>query len=236
MATVLATNIFRIFGILILLSLLLIAAYPVLAENDATPAAVAPREKVQDRIEARKENVKERIETRKENMEMRIANMKERVASKEAVLKARLEAFKDKRKAQIAERVNTNLNRINQNQVEQMQKHISTMTSILDKLEARVNQSTPDIKNPALAKQAIADARAAISSASSALAAQTEKDYTITVTSENKVREDAKAMRDQLHTDLKALREQVRNTKGAVSSAIRVAKSGVKEGTSSGQQ
>lgn len=230
------TTLSRLSAIFILICLTLLLAYPVIAEEDATQSPSTRKEKVQDRIEARKENVKERIETRKENIQTRIANMKERVASKEAALKARLETFRDKKKAQVAERVNTNLNRINQNQVEQMQRHLNTMTSILDKLEARVNQSTPDIKDPALAKQAIADARAAISSASQALAAQTEKDYTITVTSESKIREDAKSMRDQLHTDLKALREQVRNAKKAVSNAIRVAKSGVKEGTSSGQQ
>lgn len=234
--TALTTTLSRISAILIFICMTLLLAYPVIAEEDATQSPSTRKENVQDRIEARKEKVKDRIETRKENMENRIANMKERVASKEAALKARLEVFKDKRKAQVAERVNTNLNRINQNQVEQMQKHLNTMTSILDKLEARVNQSAPDIKDPALARQAIADARAAISSASSALVVQTEKDYTISVTSESKVRVDAKAMRDQLHTDLKALREQVRNAKKAVSGAIRVAKSGVKEGSSSGQQ
>ncbi|MDD5415916.1 MAG: hypothetical protein PHE48_02830 [Candidatus Daviesbacteria bacterium] len=169
------------------------------------------------------------------NIENRTAAMREKLASREAALKLKLQTFRDQKKATVAARISANLNQINQNQTTQMQKHLDTMTSILDKLEARVNKPTPDIKDPANAKAAIASARTAIASASALVAAQAQNDYTIQVTSENRIGIDAKIQRDKLHTDLLTLRKSVINAKQSVANAIRVAKSG-KEATTSGKQ
>lgn len=221
-------------------------AYPALAQNSVKAIGKPlPAQVATSTAAARNQLVQQRIETQKENVENRIAAMKEQIASREAALKAKLQAFKDKKKAQIADRVNTALNRINENQTTQMKRHLGTMTTILDKLEVRVNQAAPDIKDPAAAKAAIASARAAISTASAAVTAQSEKDYTITVTSESKIGVDAKTQRDKLHTDLQAARKLVIDAKQAVANAIRTAKAGSlpvgktvleKEGTESGQQ
>lgn len=181
-----------------------------------------------EKIEARKANTLQRIDTKKQNAENRMTAIREKIASKEAALKERLQMFKDKKKAEIAERVNTNLNKINQNQTDQMQKHLDKMTSLLNRLEDRVTS-----------KEGIADARVAIASASSAILTQAEKDYTLQVTTENQIRTAAQAMRDQLHKDLQAARAQVIDAKQSVANAIRVAKSGKleapKEGTSSAE-
>lgn len=216
-------------AILITLALLLALSYPAFAQT-ATSTGTTRKEKIQDRVETRKENVADRVTA-----------MKERVATKEAALKARLEAFKDRRKAEVVDRLNKNLNNINKKMTEQMLKHLGRMTSILTKLEARVNSAKPDIKDVTAAKEAIADARAAIDSATEVVKAQAEKDYTITVTSEGKARTDVKKVRDVLHADLKAVRETVVKAKQAVANAIRVAKSGKveipkKEGTPSGRE
>lgn len=229
--------------VLLFLFLILIAAYPVWAQ-DATRGGTTRRGKVQERVETRKENVKERVETggvnrtRRENTTQRIDTMKQRIASREAALKAKLQDFKDKRKAQVAERVNTNLNRINQQRTEQMLKHLNRMSELLSKLENRINQKTPDIKDPTAAKTAIASAKEVISVATNAVNTQAENDYTIDVTSEAAIKSDAQKMREKLHTDLQATRKTVIDAKKAVSNAVRVAKSGsaVKEGTISGQQ
>lgn len=211
--------------ILILLSLLLFAAYPVLAQ-DATTGAT------------RKEKTRERIEVRKENVADRVTATKERVATKEAALRVRLEVFKDRKKAEVVERVNKNLNNINKKMTGQMLKHLQRMTSILNKLEARVNSAKPDVKDVASARKAIADAKASMASASAAVQAQAENDYTITVSSETRAKTDVQKVREQLHNDLGALRQLVVEAKQAVAKAIRVAKSGpsnVKEGTPSGR-
>ena len=221
-----AITLSRIFPLLILLSLFLIVSYPVIAEDSTSTAA------------ARKEKIQQRIETRKENVTTRIESMKEKMASREAAMKDKLEAFKDKKKAAIAERINTNLNMINKNQTNQMLNALNKMTTLLDKLEARINNNTPDIKDPNLAKTTISDARAAIASASAAVSAQAQKDYTITVTAENRIRLDAKGARTNLHTDLLAARKMVISAKQAVSNAVRAAKSGKiesKEATAGGK-
>lgn len=214
------TALSKLSAILILLSLLLIAAYPVLAQ-DATRAGAAKKEQVKERVEVRKETLKERIATR------------------EAALKAKLQVFKDKKKAEVADRLNSNLNKINQKQTGQMLKHLDKMSAILNKLEARVNKGTPDIKDPQVTKISIASAKTSIASATAAVKIQSEKDYTLQVSSESSVRKDAQKMRTELHTDLLAVRKLVIDAKQAVANAIRVAKSGKlevpKEGTASGQ-
>ena len=187
----------------------------------------------------------EKIDTRMEKQKQMLEGARAKIASQEAKFKERLQQFKDKQKAQIAERVNTNLNKINQNQTTQMLKNLDTFSSILDKLNERINSNLPDIKDPAGAKAASDTARSAIDSAKSAVQTQAQKDYTITITTETKVGADAKAKRDQLHKDILAVRKQVIDARQKVSDAIRIAKGGPKaatpsasekEGTSSGQQ
>lgn len=208
-------------SVLISSSLLIFLAMPAMALGpaktlDATSAAT------------RKENAQQKIETardaRKEKVETKITNIREKIASREAIMKAKLETFKDKRKAEVAERVNTNLNAINLKQTSQMQKHLNTMSSILDRLETRVT-----------AKDAIASTRANIATTSAALTSQAGKDYTIQVTSETRIKSDVQNQRDKLKTDLMTVRKMVIDAKQSVANAIRVAKSG-KEATPSGQQ
>ncbi len=213
MATVIK---FSTSGFLVLTLLLVIFATVVLAE-DATGTTTT-----------RPQRLKEIVEVRRENVENRIANIKEKFATREAALKARLETFKNKQKAQIAERVSTNLNKINQNQTDIMIKHLERMSQLLDKLENR---------NPQAARTGIARARDAIASASAAVNVQADKDYTLQLTTESKIRADSQNQRQKLHDDLKAVRLLVIEAKQAVGNAIRTAKSGkpVKEGKSSGQ-
>ena len=193
-------------------SLFLLAAYPVIAQ-DATSST-----------KTRREVVKEKAETRKDNMESRIAALREKVATKEAQLKARLDAFKDKKKAQVAERVSTNLNKVNSNRTDAMLKHLTRLSEILSKLEKRVG----------VTNLAIDEAKTAISDAETVVNAQTEKDYTLTISSETRAKAEATKVREQLHADLKTAHEAVKNAKNKVVAAIQ-ASLGTKEATSSGQ-
>jgi len=231
----LAINSLRSIAFLICLASIAILVNPTFAKDATSPAT--RREAIKEKVETRKAAITEKIETRKENVANKISAMKERIATKEAAFKARLEAFKDKRKAEIAERVNTNLNKINKNHTDQMLKHLEKMSELLDKLEARVNSVGPDVKDPVVAKAAIADSRAKIAAATATVTAQSEKDYTLTITTESKVKADAQKMRDQLRADLQTTRQLVIDAKQSVANAIRNAKSsaGMKEGTASGQ-
>lgn len=171
----------------------------------------------------------------------RVETIKDKLATKEAALKEKLAKFKDKRKAEITERVSKNLNRINEKHTQMMLKFLDRASSILSKLEERVNRGTADIKDAVAAKAAIASAKESIASATASVNAQAAKDYTITITSEGRVKVDAQAARKQLHDDLQAARKQVVDAKQAVANAIRIAKSGPstssgsREATESGQ-
>lgn len=174
-------------------------------------------------------------------VKQKVDTIKEKMATREAALKLKLQAFRDQKKATAAARISDNLNKINTRETEQMLKHLDMMTTLLNKLEARVNKATPDIKDQASAKGAIATARSAIASASAAVSVQAQKDYTIQVSSEAAVKSDAQKVRELLRTDLQAIRKLVITAKQAVANAVRVAKSGKleipkKEATPSGTQ
>jgi len=222
-------NLSKTIAILIFIACTIYLIHPAFAQDSTTSSAETSRKTT---------SLEQRIDTRIQKIDTRISSREAKMATREAALKAKLEAFRDKKKVEIATRVNTNLNKVNQNQTTLMQKHLDAMSTLLNKIEARVNQGTPDIKDPAGAKNAIADARIRIASASTAVKSQSEKDYTISVTSESKVRSDAQAKREELYKDIMALRKQIIDARQAVSNSIRVARSGtiIKEGTSSGQQ
>lgn len=208
-------------GILICLGL----AIPALAQ---TPIKSGPTTATSPAA-TRKELVQQKTEVRKDFLEAKrtaVANLKEKMATREAALKTKLKAFRDQKKATVAERVNTNLNGINAKRTDQMSGALTRMTNILTKLEERVNGATSDIKDPTTAKAAITDAKAAIATAQDAVVAQSEKDYTLTVTSEAKVKQDTQAVREQLHSDLKSTRNLVIKAKQSVANAIRIAKGG----------
>ena len=213
---------------------------PALAVNSPNTAKNTDvKNKLETKLDARIEKLDAKIASKDAKIAEKLSDIKARIASKESELKTKLQTFKDQLKAKIAERVNTNLNKINQNLVAIMQKHLDKMSIILNKLEARVTRGTPDIKNPASAKVAILSARKAIATASAALNIQSQKDYTIQVTTESRIKFDAQKQRDLLHNDLVAIRKMVIDAKQAVANAIRIAKAGSlgnKEGTESGKE
>jgi|SRR3989344_1052463 len=192
----------RIFILSLVLSSILVIPVAMVQALDSTSTGTTRREKVQEKIETRKEKVVERMETRKEKM-----------ASREATLKQRLLTFKDKKKAERVDKINTNLNRINQKHTQQMMKRLDGMSVILTKLENRAGTTNTTA------------AKAAIETAKLAVASQAENDYTITVTSESKAKEEIKAIKDKLHADLKAANQTVIAAKQALGNAIRVSAS-----------
>ncbi len=226
---------------------------------DSTSTATPLKPNLQQRVDTRIQKIDTRIATREANIKekmqqleqrklaeaskaamfrQKLEDQKLRIASHEAEVKAKIAAFKDKKKAEIATRVNTNLNKINQKQTGEMLKHLDNMSSILDKLTTRINSNSPNVKDPAAALSAVADARASIDAARTAVQTQAQKDYTITVTTETKIRLDAQTERDQLYKDIMATRKLVIDAKQSVTNAIKVARSEstIKEATPSGQQ
>lgn len=182
---------------LLLIALLLFLfspLYPVFAQNDSTSSAGSRRD-----------------------VEARLQQIKDRIASRQAELKAKLNKFRDQKKAEIAQRVSDNLNMINKKRTSEMGFFLDKMSNILDRVEKKASESASASSS---AQPAVVSARQAINTARTAVTNQSVKDYTLTVTSESKVRIDAKADRDRLFSDLKATRELVIAAKQAVAKAI----------------
>lgn len=202
-----ATLLSRLSAVFLLICMILISAYTVIAK-ESTPSTTA-KERLQERTDAKKE----KVEARKEAVAQKLESKKEKMATREAALKAKLDKFRDKKKAETADKVNVNLNQINQKQTEQMLKHLDKMSALLSKLETQKGSSVES-----------STANAAIASASAAVKVQAAKDYTLTVTSESTVRKDAQKIRDALHTDLRNVRKLVIDAKQSVANAIRTAR------------
>ncbi|MBI2622101.1 hypothetical protein HYW66_00500 [Candidatus Microgenomates bacterium] len=191
---------------------ILLFVFPVFAQ-EATPPARIRDQAVQERIKTAQERVKER---------------KDKIASREATLKERLTVFKDQHKAQAVERVNKNLNLVNDKRVAAMRKHLQRMSELLNKLNNRVNTAKAGGKDVSEAQAAMASASASMAEASAALDLQADKDYSLSVASESAVSQEAKTARDTLHTDLQNVRKLVVEAKQALMNAFRVAATSLK--------
>ena len=223
---------------------------PVFALDSTTSSTTRTPTNIQQKIDTRKLIINTKIATKEANIasretlfRQRLSEIKEKIASREAALKLKLQQFKDQQKANIAQKVNIELNKINQKRTFEMLKHLELMTNLLNKLEERITQNAPEIKNPDEAKLIIADARVAIADTTTDVQNQALKDYSLQATGETQIRAEAKVKRDQLFKDLEALRKKLIEDKQMVANAVRVAVGGpkiatpaakIKEGTQSG--
>lgn len=208
----------------ILVILLLFSPTVILAKTDsATSSTATKNEAAKKRLEDTKLKSQERIKLEREKATAKIETRQEMIASKEATLKARLEKFKDKQKAKITQRVNTNLNKVNENKTSAMLRHLDKMSEILNKVKTRVTEAGNIGSDLASINTAITKAESTITTAKEAVETQSTKDYTIVATSEGKIKGDAKKARDSLHTDLKLVHDLVVAARKAVSDAISTA-------------
>ena len=79
--------------------------------------------------------------TRQDKAKERISTIKDKIATREAAMMRKLASFKDRKKAETAERVSENLNKINEKQTAAMLKHLDKMSAMLAKMEKRGNEN-----------------------------------------------------------------------------------------------
>lgn len=161
-----------------------------------------------------------KLEERAQNIQTRIENTREKIASREATLKAKLQAFRDKKKAEAVDRIDTNLNKVNQNRTGEMTRNLTKMSDILTKLDTYAGQASSSGKDVSSATAAITSAKAAVLTAQAAVTEQSQKNYTLTITSEAKAKDDATSARNQLKTDLMATHQKVVDARQTVAKAI----------------
>lgn len=188
--------------------------YPVYAQvTGEDPPPRSARSALEERINSRVQNATDKVAS----AEARLMDRKENISSRAAMLRSKLAAFKDRKKATLAEKINDNLDKINTRRTNQMTLHLQKMLEILSKVEERTANATGDKTNLNIS---LDEAKTAISVAQAALQAQSAKEYTVSVTSEQTIKADVKDTRDLLHKDLKATHDLMVEARQAVAKSI----------------
>jgi hypothetical protein len=172
------------------------------------------RDVFQTEMEAKKETLKTSVEAQRAEMEKVIS------AAKEA-LKVKIGQFKDQKKKQVAERVNTSLNEVNKNSVNRFMNNINELDKAIVNITTRAEKAAVSGKDTSAVMNAIQNAKNAVESARNAVAVQAGKAYSVVVTNEINVANDLKSARDLLSTDLKFIQENnIKVARDAVWSAL----------------
>lgn len=133
---------------------------------------------------------------------------REEMKAKREEFKEKLQTVRDERKKKIVERADAKLTEINKRRTDAMVRHLDKMGEILAKVKVRGGDTTA--------------AEAAVVEARSAVAAQAAKTYTITVSTEDKLRINVGETMKVLTTDLRNLHEgKIVPARKAVSDAIK---------------
>ena len=128
--------------------------------------------------------------------------------AKREEFKQKVENIRDERKKKIVERVDAKLAEINKRRTDAMTRHLDKMSEILAKVKLRGGDTTA--------------AEAAVAEARSAVAVQAAKTYTITISTEDKLKINVGETMKVLMTDLRNLHEEkIVPARKAVSDAIK---------------
>lgn len=142
-----------------------------------------------------------------------------RLASPAAVKERRMEAkervtlWRDERKKAAVERVQNALDNINARRTEHFSRILERLSEVLAKIDGRTDDAAVQVQ--------IAEAQAAIDTASDAVEVQAAKDYTIEVTDESTAKTVVGGVFRQLQADLNAVGDLVRAARTAVQEAHR---------------
>ncbi|GEM_PF-5635545 len=121
--------------------------------------------------------------------------------------KQKMQTIRDERKKKIVERADAKIAEINKRRTDAMTRHLDKMSEILAKVKARGGDTTA--------------AEAAVAEARSAVVAQAAKIYTITITTENKLKINVGETMKALKADLQAVHQKIVDARKATADAIR---------------
>lgn len=201
-----------------------------MASKDAK--LIMARENTQMRIASKEAYM---IEELREKFNIRQEELKQRMATREAALKKKLDTFKDKEKAMMTQNISNNLNTINKNRTDAMNKNLGTLANLLTRVKNIASEAATKGKDVTAIESAIDQAESTIVSAQELINTQAGNDYTLVVSSETKVKDDAKAKRDQLEQDLKTAHQGMLDARAAVVSTVNTLKLTLGGGSANGQ-
>ena len=124
-----------------------------------------------------RETAKARWQELKEVRQVKLEELKDVVQAKREEVKAKIQGLKDERKRQVVETVQAKLGQINERRTTHFLDILERLSSILDKIQARVEEARASGKNVVAVESALSEARTAIDSARRGVGAPKAKKY-----------------------------------------------------------
>jgi hypothetical protein len=197
----------------ILVAIILLSLAPLVSAENATsgnpqrvgsPAAKVLQEENKIKTQNKAELTQVRINLRdqiRDAVEAKKLVLKEKIASKEAEFKQKLQLIKDTKKKALIEKINEKINTINARHTERYAQIIGNLQLVFDKTETTMNKTS---------------ALGAINAAKLAVENQASKTYTITIATEEGLRNSVGLVISQLRQDLNVAYKAVVNARQAV--------------------
>ncbi len=164
----------------------------------------------------------------------RLMELKEKFQEKRDSFREKVANFRDRKKAERTERINNNLEKISQRILNAFLNVLDKFSNILERAESRLSNA-PEGTQKSNAQTAINNAKAKIAESQDLLNSLMENDYTMEISSETTVREEAMDARNTLRDDLAGARTSLMETKSSVIAAIRAVSLALSEEETSGE-
>lgn len=151
--------------------------------------------------------------------ERTLEKIKERRQENREKFQEKLKTISDEKKQDRIEEINTHFESINKRYTNMLLNVLSKYEAILKRIITKTSDLAKGGTNTASIDADITDAEFAIDEAKDLISKQADTDYTVTITTENALKQSILETRSHLHTDLKAARESVRLAHEAIKTA-----------------
>jgi DNA repair exonuclease SbcCD ATPase subunit len=132
----------------------------------------------------------------------------------------KIKTFRDAQKKQIVGKIQEKIEEAHEVRLKKLSDALTRMTELLERLTSLTQEQKTAGKDTTRVDAAITAAQTAITTAQAAIAAQAGKEYVVTVTSEEGVKQDIGVVRKTLESDLSGVHNTVMAARKAVQAAI----------------
>ncbi len=147
--------------------------------------------------------------------------MKNKMMEARTAFKEKLQGIKDARKQKTVENIDARISEMNKKRTDMMNEKFTRLSSILEKISAKVATLKAEGKSTITLETDITTATTAIQTAKDAVTTQAAKDYIMDVTTENALKTDAQEVVKTFIADMKITMGQVATAQKAVAKAAR---------------
>ncbi len=175
----------------------------------ASTSVIMVTPEMRKEIEERREEFKNKLEEQKDVMKAKIEAEKLRLSEK-------LKTIKDERKKQTVQKVNTEIQALNTRKLEHYSNVLNQIEEVLKKVGTRVDNASARGLDVGTVRTNMIAVETAISAARAAIVTQSAKVYTVTVTTEGKLKNDTGATRQALQKDLSGVQNLVKTAHDAL--------------------